>query len=94
MNKEMRNVLDKVSEDFLEEMKLKAIAHIKMYGEEPIPLLILKSRLGINYKFLSKILEDESYFEVESSELILDVSTMSVKVSDYGRIKFLKSKIK
>lgn len=89
MNKELRSKLDETSEKFLEDLKLRSISYIKMYSENKMPVIILKSRLGVNYKYLSRILSDKNYFELNSPTKIININTLAVKLTEASKKKGL-----
>lgn len=78
------------SQDYIENLRLKSVGLFLQNDTNSMPLLKLKSYLGINFKYLAKVVDDELYFTLSAPLSDSSVENISISVSQFGKHQFYK----
>lgn len=90
MNNKLRIACENASEQYLEDLKIKSAAFFMQTDQDSMPVLKLKSYLGINFKYLSKILNDELYFSLSSQLKEPLVDDITITITKYAKHQVYK----
>lgn len=85
MVNKVRIACEMASEQYLEDLKIKSAAFFLQTNCDTMPVLKLKSYLGINYLYLSKILNDELYFSLSSPIKEFSIDDIDVTITQYAK---------
>lgn len=93
MNPKLKARLDETSEDFLEEHRRRAMYFIRSNDGE-MDVIMLKSRMAVNYKFLSKVINDEVLFELSSPTREININTLRISLTEYAEKYYINKVLK